>query len=148
MAALGGAAAVWPFAVRAQLPAKVRRVAFIGGTARVSELVGADPINPAVRAFVHGLRDLGYIVGKNLILEMRSAEGRFERSPEIIRELISLRVDVIVTPTNPITHAAKQITQTVPIIMLSGNPVEEGPGPRRAPRACGRFASACVAVWA
>jgi putative tryptophan/tyrosine transport system substrate-binding protein len=126
IAVIGGAAAVWPFAGHTQQPAKVHRVAFIAAASPISALVGADPISPAVRAFVQGLRDLGYIDGKNLILEMRSAEGRFERSPDIIREVVSLKVDAIITTTGAITRAAKEITQTVPIIMISGNPVEEG----------------------
>jgi putative ABC transport system substrate-binding protein len=66
------------------------------------------------------------VEGENLILEWRSAEGRFERFPDIVRELVSLNVDVIVTVTTPMTKAAKDVTQTVPIVMLSGNPVEEG----------------------
>jgi putative ABC transport system substrate-binding protein len=101
-------------------------VAFISAVSPVSELVGADPSNPGARGFVQGLRALGYVEGKNLVLEWRSAEGRFERFPEIIRELVSLKVDVIVTVTNPMTRAAKELTQTIPIIMLSPNPVEEG----------------------
>jgi len=123
---VGGALAGWSTATRAQQSAKVHRVAFIASTSPVSELIGADPINPAARAFVHGLRDFGYIEGKNLVLEMRSAEGRFESFPEIIRELVSIKVDVIVTVTNPMTRAARKVTETVPIVMLGINPVEEG----------------------
>ena len=79
------------------------------------------------RSFLKGLRALGYVEGTNLLLEWRSAEGRFERFPEIIQELVSIKVDVIVTVTNPMTRAAKDVTQTVPIVMAgSQNPVEEG----------------------
>jgi putative tryptophan/tyrosine transport system substrate-binding protein len=123
---LGGAAAGWPLAVRAQQPAKAHRVGFVLSTSPVSELAGPDPINPAVRSFVHALRDLGYVEGQNLVLERRPAEGRFERFPEIIGELVSINVDVIVTVTTAMARAAKQVTQTVPIVMLAGNPVEEG----------------------
>jgi putative tryptophan/tyrosine transport system substrate-binding protein len=62
-------------------------------------MTGPDPIAPAARAFMQQLRTLGYVEGKNLVLERRSAEGKFERFPEIIRELVSSKVDVIVTVT-------------------------------------------------
>lgn len=75
---------------------------------------------------MQGLRALGYIEGNNLVLEWRSAEGKYERLPEIIRELVSSNVDVIVTGTNAATRAAKAVTHTVPIVMMSPNPVEEG----------------------
>ena len=122
---LGGVAAQ-PLGARAQQSARVPRVAFISAVSPVSELVGADPSNPGARAFVRGLRELGHVEGRNLVLEWRSAEGRFDRFPEIVRELVSLKVDVIVTVTNPMTCAAKEATQTIPIVMLSPNPVEEG----------------------
>jgi putative ABC transport system substrate-binding protein len=121
---LGGVTA-WPISALAQQPPKMHRVAFVATTSPISEFTGADPIHPLVRAFVHGLRSLGYIEGQNLVMEWRSAEGRFERAPDIIRELISINVDVIVT-VSMITRAAKQVTQTVPIVTLVDNPVEEG----------------------
>jgi putative ABC transport system substrate-binding protein len=100
----------------------MHRVAFVAMTSRISELTGADPINPAARAFLHGLHSLGYIEGQNLVMEWRSAEGRFERFPEIIRELVTIKADVIVTFSIPPTRAAKQITQKVPIVTLVDNP--------------------------
>jgi putative ABC transport system substrate-binding protein len=70
---------------------------------------------------------LGYVEGQNLVMEWRSAEGRFERFHEIIRELVSIKVDVIVTVSAPLTRAAKEVTQTVPIVMLGiADPVKEG----------------------
>ena len=75
---------------------KMQRVAFVASTAPVSELIGANPINLAARGFLDGLRSLGYLEGQNLVMEWRSAEGRFERFPGIIRELVSIKVDVIV----------------------------------------------------
>ena len=121
-----GAAAGWPLAARAQQPAKVHRVGFITAAAPVSALVGSNLANPAVRGFVQGLRELGYVEGTNLVLEWRTAEGKFERFHDIVRELVSIKVDVIVTINNSMTRAAKEVTQTVPIVMASGNPVEEG----------------------
>jgi len=123
---LGGAAA-WPLAARAQQTGRVYRVALVFTTSPVSEMVGADPIHPLARSFVHGLRTLGYLQGQNLVLEHRSAEGRFERFPEIMRELVAIKTDVIVTVANPMTRAAKDVTGTVPIVMAySVSPVELG----------------------
>lgn len=108
----------------AQNPAKVHRVGFIASTSPVSELL---TVNPAARGFARGMRELGYLEGRNLIIEWRTAGGKFERFPEIVRELVSLNVDVIVTVTNRMTKAAMEVTQKVPIVMAaSNNPVEQG----------------------
>jgi len=124
---IGGAAVAWPLAARAQQTGKVYRVGLVFTTSPVSEMVGADPIHPLARSFVYGLRTLGYLQGQNLVLEHRSAEGKFERFPEIMRELIAAKVDVIVTVANPMTQAAKQVTGTVPIVMAySVSPAELG----------------------
>src|SRR6476619_679203 len=93
--------AVWPVAARAQQTGRVYRVALVFTTSPVAEMVGTDPIHPIARTFVHTLRTLGYLQGQNLVLEHRSAEGKFERFPEIMRELVATRVDVIVTTANP-----------------------------------------------
>jgi putative ABC transport system substrate-binding protein len=117
---MGGAPAVWPFAARAQQPpksSKVYRVGLAVTTSPLSEMAGPDPIVPNARAFVHGLRDLGYVEGQNLILERRSAEGHPERYHDIIAELVQLNVDVIVTVSTPMIAEAKAITTTVPIVM-------------------------------
>ena len=115
-----------PVAAEAQQATKMYRVALVYAMSPVSELTGPEPVHPGARAFVHALRDLGYVEGQNLILERRSAEGKFERFPEIIRELISNKADVIVTLANPATRAAKEATQTVPVVMVGSNPVEAG----------------------
>ena len=124
---LGGAAA-WPCPSRAQQPAgRIHRVGLIINTAPISYMAGPDPIIPTVRAFVHGLRALRYVEGQNLVLERRSAEGRFERFGEIVTELVRLETDVIVTVGNDMTQVAKRLTLAVPIVMLAGtNPVEAG----------------------
>jgi ABC-type uncharacterized transport system substrate-binding protein len=122
-----GSAATWPLAARAQQTARVYRVALVFTTSPVSEMAGPDPIHPVARSFVHGLRALGYLEGQNLVLEHRTAEGKFERFPKIIGELVSRRVDVIVTVTNAMTRAAMDVTRTVPIVMAySVSPVEHG----------------------
>jgi putative ABC transport system substrate-binding protein len=124
---LGGAAAGWPLAARAQQAGRVYRVALVFTTSPVAEMIGADPIHPLARTFVHTLRALGYLQGQNLVLEHRSAEGQFERFPEIMRELVATRVDVIVTNANPMTQAARDVTGTIPIVMAySVSPEEHG----------------------
>jgi putative tryptophan/tyrosine transport system substrate-binding protein len=123
---LSGAAA-WPVAVRAQQTGRVYRVALVFTTSPVAEMVGADPIHPIARTFVHSLRTLGYLQGQNLVLEHRSAEGKFERFPEIMRELAASRIDVIVTNANPMTQAARDVTGTIPIVMAySVSPADHG----------------------
>jgi ABC-type uncharacterized transport system substrate-binding protein len=116
-----------PLVSEAQQARKIYRVAVIATTSPVSELAGPEPINPAVRAFVRGLRDLGYVEGQNLILERRSAEGRFERFGDIVTELVRLKADVIVTPGDRLPQVAKGVTTVVPIVMASStDPVGAG----------------------
>ena len=115
-----------PLAAEAQ-PGKVYRVGFIATTGPVSEMAGPEPVHTPTRAFVQGLRALGYVEGQNLILERRSAEGRSERFGDIVAELVRLKADVILTGTNPLARAAKAVTTTVPIVMVvGGDPVGEG----------------------
>src|SRR5262245_1961955 len=124
---LGGAAA-WPLAARAQQTSKVYRVRYFFSTAPLAVMVGSDPIDPVTKAFVHGLRDLGYIEGRNLVLERRSAEGRFERIDEIAAELVNLKLDVIVTGSGDfMAQALQRVTKSVPIIVSgSFDPVGAG----------------------
>jgi putative ABC transport system substrate-binding protein len=117
--AIVGSVLAWPIAARAQQAEKDFRVGLILTTPPGSEMVGPDPIYPPTRAFVHALRDLGYIEGRNLVLERRSAEGRFERLGDIIAELVRLKADVIVTGGNPPARAAKAATTTVPIVAVA-----------------------------
>ena len=116
-----------PLAAQAQQAGKVYRVGLIAVATPVSEMAGPEPLNPNFRAFVQGLRALGYVEGKNLILERRSAAGRSERYGDIVAELVRLKADVIVTNSDPMTRAAKAVTTTVPIVMAtSGDPVDGG----------------------
>jgi putative ABC transport system substrate-binding protein len=124
---LCGAAVARPLAAFAQQAGKVYRVGLIAVAIPVSEMAGPEPVSPSVRAFVQGLRALGYVEGQNLILERRSAEGRSERFGDIVAELVRLKADVIVTATTQLTRAAKALTTTVPIVMATGgDPVGEG----------------------
>jgi len=115
-----------PLAAEAQPAGRVYRVGFMFTTSPVSEMAGPEPVHPLARALVQGLRVLGYVEGQNLILERRSAEGRFERFGEIVAELVRLKVDVIVTSV-PGVAAARAVTTTVPIVQAAGGePVRAG----------------------
>ncbi|HSB98773.1 MAG TPA: ABC transporter substrate binding protein, partial [Burkholderiaceae bacterium] len=110
-----------------QQAGKVHRVGLVANVAPVSELTGPDPSGLTFRAFLHGLRALGYVEGQNLVLERRSAEGRSERYAEIAAELVRLQVDVILTASDAMTRAAKAATATIPIVMtVGGDPVAGG----------------------
>jgi putative ABC transport system substrate-binding protein len=116
-----------PLAALAQPAGKLYRVGLILTTSPVSEMAGPEPVHPPTRALLHTLRSLGYVEGQNLVFERRSAEGKFDRFPEIVAELVRLNTDVIVTVGNPMAQAAKQVTTTVPIVMATSlNPVESG----------------------
>ena len=117
-----------PLAVEAQHAVKVYRVGLLFSTVPVSEMAGPEPVHPLTRAFVQDLRALGYVEGQNLILERRSAEGRFERFGDIVAELVRLKVDVIaIGGGDPVALAAKGVTTTVPIVMATSNdPVGAG----------------------
>jgi putative ABC transport system substrate-binding protein len=116
---LGGTAAGWPVAARAQ-QARMTRIGFLGPTS----YFGLQERMEALRA---GLRDLGYVEGDNLSIDFRWAEGRYDRLPALAVELVRLKVDVIVTATVPATLAAKQATTTIPIVMAAtGDAVADG----------------------
>ena len=103
---------------------KIPRVGFIATLSPVSVL---RTDNPAAQGFARGMAELGYVEGKTVIIEWRSALGDLDRTGSIVRELIALKSAVIVTVTNPMTLAAKQVTSTVPIVMASSAaPVEAG----------------------
>ena len=105
---------------RAQQTSRTYRVAFILTTTPVGEMAGPNPVHLLLRTFVHALRDLGYVEGRNLILERRSAEGNFERLSEIVSELVSLKTDVIVCINTMVVQRAYAVTKTIPIVQLTG----------------------------
>src|SRR5438093_6185096 len=118
---LGGAAVAWPLAAGAQQPTRVARIGYVSGTGSA-----ADP-GPFVEALQQGMREHGYVVGKDFIVEYRGAEGRQARVPELIAELVQAKVDVLVTPTPIAVRAAKQATDTIPIVMVTSiDPVANG----------------------
>jgi putative tryptophan/tyrosine transport system substrate-binding protein len=101
-----------PLAAEAQQAGKVYRVGYL--------TAGSVTANPRVlEAFRHGLRDLGWVEGQNIVIEYRSAEGRFDRLPDLAAELVRLKVDVIAAAPTPAALAAKNATGTVPIVGVS-----------------------------
>ena len=108
-----------PLAAEAQQAAKVPRIGFLAGNLAAT---------PRLReAFGQGLRDLGYVEGRNVVIEYRDAEGKFDRLPALAAELVALKVDVIVAGGTPQALAAKQATRTIPIVFASGgDPVTDG----------------------
>jgi putative ABC transport system substrate-binding protein len=107
--------------VEAQQPAKLPRIGFIDSAG-----TPANPL-PQFDAFRLGLRDLGYVEGKNILIDRRYAEGRLDRMPGLVNELVQQKVDVIVAVNNVIIRAAKEATKTIPIVMLSSvDPVAAG----------------------
>jgi putative ABC transport system substrate-binding protein len=118
LATLAGGLLAAPLAAGAQPRPRVARVAFLDGGNLESHLWQATR---------DGLRELGYVEGQNLIIEFRSAKGKFDRVPELLAELIRLHVDVIVTIGDPVVSAAKQATSAIPIVMAgAGDPVGRG----------------------
>jgi putative ABC transport system substrate-binding protein len=81
--------------------------------------VGSDASGPQIDAFREGLKELGYVEGKNVIVETRFAEGRSERFPELVAQVLRLKVDVLVVGSTPAARAAKKATTTVPIVFAS-----------------------------
>jgi putative ABC transport system substrate-binding protein len=110
--AAGASTLTAPLASFAQQPVKMRRIGFLG-TGTASGMAGW------VEALRAGLRDLGYIEGKNLAMEFRWADGKYERAPGLAAELVRLNVEVLVTHGTPGTRAAKGATTTIPIVMAT-----------------------------
>ncbi len=109
-----------PLASFAQQPAKIARVGFL-------HAASAQGTEAQLQAFRDGLRELGYVEGKNLQLEVRWGEGKLERLPALAAELVQLKVDVIVAAASPSVVAAREATRTIPIVMpVSSDPVGDG----------------------
>ena len=116
---LGGAAAAWPLAARAQQPAKLPTIGYLGASTPSFD-------SHRVAAFVQRLRERGWIEGRTVTIEYRWSEGRTERYPEIAAEFVRLMVDVIVT-TGGGVPAVKQATSAIPIVFpVAGDPVGGG----------------------
>jgi putative ABC transport system substrate-binding protein len=119
LAAIGGAAA-WPLAARAQSN-RVARIGYVSGTGSA-----ADP-GPFVEALRQGMREHGYVDGRDFIVEYRGAEAKPARIPELVAELVQAKVDVLVAPFPLAVRAAKAATDKIPIVMVvSIDPVATG----------------------
>jgi putative tryptophan/tyrosine transport system substrate-binding protein len=117
---LGGAAATWPLGARAQQPAKLPTVGFLGANTASAQREWTD-------AFVQRLRELGWIEGRTVVIEYRWAAGRTERLADIVAELVRLKVDVICTHSAEPVLAAKQATSVIPIVFgAAADPVGSG----------------------
>jgi len=117
---LGVAAAGAPLTTASQDPRKLPRIGFLGNSTAILE---ANLVGP----FREGLRDLGYVDGRNIVIEYRWAEGSYERFPSLIAELLAMKVDVIVTAGTPAALAVKKATASVPLVMVAvGDPVGTG----------------------
>jgi putative ABC transport system substrate-binding protein len=109
-----------PLAAEAQQAAKVPRIGFLGNSTAALE---ANLVGP----FREGLRELGYVEGRNILIEYRWAEGKYERFPALIAELIVLKVEVIVTAGTPASLAVKKATTSIPLVMVAvGDPIGAG----------------------
>jgi len=120
LVALGGAAAAWPLAARAQQSGRLRTIGFLGPNTH-------SAASEWVAAFVQRLRELGWTEGRTITIEYRWAEGREERFAEIAAELVRLKADVIVTSGTQAVMASKNATSVIPIVFATaGDPVGSG----------------------
>jgi len=117
---IGGAAVAWPLAARAQQAGKVWRIGFLSAISREASF-------RSYAALRQGMRELGYVEGKDFVIEWRSVEGKYERFPEIVGELVQLKLDVIVTGVTAALPPLRRATSTIPIVMAySTDPVGNG----------------------
>jgi putative ABC transport system substrate-binding protein len=118
LTSLAGAIAA-PLAAEAQQGGQVARIGVLA--------VSAAAFSPRIEAFRKGLREHGYVEGKNIVFEYRDAEGKLDRLPDLAAELVALNVAVIVTASPPAVRAAKKATSTIPIVFAAvGDPVAMG----------------------
>ena len=120
--AVMGSAVAWPFAAHAQQTGKVARIGYLAAGSHDNPLVRQN-----LDAFRQGLRDLGHVEGQNIAIVYRFAEGDFDRLHDLAAELVRLEVAVIVAAPTPAAVAARNATETIPIVMINvGDPVGLG----------------------
>ena len=104
----------------AQQPGKIPRIGFLGNSTAALEENLVEP-------FRQGLHDLGYVEGKNILIEYRWAEGKYDRFPALIGELVAQKVDIIVTAGTPASLAVKKQAPSIPLVMMAvGDPIGTG----------------------
>ena len=120
LVAIGAGVLTTPLASLGQQPSKVARIGYLAADSMTT--------NPQrMQAFRDGLHELGYVEGKNVVIEYRWAQGKFERLPDLAAELVRLQVEVIVAVGDPVIFAVRQATSAIPIVMASvGDPVGRG----------------------
>jgi putative tryptophan/tyrosine transport system substrate-binding protein len=118
------AAGLWPFAARAQQPSKLKRVAIMDPVAPPAAVSIAG--NPGYTIFFEEMKHLGYVEGRNLIVERYCLEGRLNRFPEVVHEVVVTRPDVILAITPYLTLALKSETHTIPIVAWTSDPIAAG----------------------
>jgi putative ABC transport system substrate-binding protein len=115
-------AAVWPFAVRAQQREKLPRVGHM-----VTGSLESSEGRQVIEAFRQGLRERGYTEGENILIEFRGADGKVERFPSLVADLVRFKVDVIVAANTPAGLAAQRATTSIPIVVsVMGDPLADG----------------------
>jgi putative tryptophan/tyrosine transport system substrate-binding protein len=121
---VSNAVAAWPFAVHAQQPAKMKRISIVSPATKVGDM-NITGIR-VYRVFFEELRRLGYLEGKNLIVERYSGEGRTERFDSLAREVVSTSPDLIFPVATVLTQKFKLATSTIPIVAMTGDPIASG----------------------
>jgi len=117
---LGGAAAAWPLAARAKQAGKVWRIGVLSGASRETAFTNYE-------GFLQGMRELGYVEGRDFVMEYRFAEGQYERFPDFAAELVRLNVDVILVGATSAIRMLQRATTTIPIVLAySTDPVGNG----------------------
>jgi putative ABC transport system substrate-binding protein len=121
---VGGVAAALPLAVRAQQPAKMKRIAIVHPSIKVDDLT----INGSGRfkAFFQELTRIGYVEGQNLVVERYSGEGRTERYAELARHIVSSNLNLIFAIAGPLALSLKSVTATIPIVTITSDPIAIG----------------------
>jgi ABC-type uncharacterized transport system substrate-binding protein len=119
-----GATAAWVLAARAQQPAKLQRIAFVNSAAKVSE-TGVSG-RPHFRVFFEELSRLGFVEGQNLGVERYSGEGRTDRYPELARDVVNTRPDLILAVGGRLSLDFKMATTTIPIVTITIDPIALG----------------------
>jgi putative ABC transport system substrate-binding protein len=114
----GACAMILPLAAEAQAADKVPRIGVVFSRSPLVTMLGPEPSNPGMRAFLQGLSELGYVEGQNILIERRALEGRLDRVPDVIAEMSRLNVEVLLAAGREVAVAARRVTTTLPIVVV------------------------------